>query len=87
MLRLLPPRRLWYKTGITFWKEMPMCQRHRRSRRTNQPDLFSPPPVLPTWRCLPPEVQRQLRQLLAKLLWSDPTNPRTEAGPKEVADE
>ena len=64
-----------------------MRSHHHRSPRTNQPDLFSPRPLLPTWQSLSPEIQRQIRQLLAKMLWAEQMYSQTEAVRMEVADE
>ena len=61
--------------------------RHRRSSRANQPDLFSPPPVRPTWQSLPPEIQQQIRQLLARMLRPSSMRPQGQATPTEVTDE
>jgi len=60
----------------------------RRQRpRSRQPDLFSPPPVFPTWPSLPPEIQQQLRQLLARLLQSNVLPPKNPTRSREAADE
>jgi hypothetical protein len=59
---------------------------HRHRPRPGQPDLFSPPPELPTWPSLPPDIQQQLRQLLARMLRAKLLPPQTPHA-KEVADE
>ena len=63
---------------------MPVRQ---RSPRTNQLDLFSPPPVRPTWKSLPPETQQQLLRLLARMLRLASLNRESQTLPTEVADE
>ena len=59
----------------------------RRSPRMDNPGLFDPIPALPTWQSLPPEIQWQVRQLLAEMLQSCPKNSGATACPTEVADE
>jgi len=61
--------------------------RRRRSPKVNPPDLFSPPPVIPTWQSLAPEIQQQLRTLLAKMLQSGYMHPAPQTPPKEVSNE
>ena len=61
--------------------------RRRRSPRATQPDLFSPPPVLPAWQSLPLEIQQQIRQLLAKMFRASSMGPEAETTLTEVADE
>jgi len=63
---------------------MPLGQRFPR---TNQPGLFSPRPVRPTWQFLPPESQQQLLRLLARMLRSTAVGGEAQTTPKEVADE
>ena len=62
-------------------------RRRRRSPRTSPPDLFNPPPPIPTWTSLPRELQQELRQLLAKMLRSPWLARDRQILPKEVSDE
>jgi hypothetical protein len=59
----------------------------RRPPRMDQGDLFSPPPMVPTWQALPEEIRREIRQLLAEMLQSRLTNAKASVRPTEVADE
>jgi hypothetical protein len=56
----------------------------RRRFRTPPPDLFHPLPQTPTWEDLPRPTQRQLTELLARLLREqhEPKAPR--AGEQEA---
>lgn len=85
-MRLPRCQRLWYKSGITIQKEMPMRSPRRRPRM-DQGNLFSPPLTIPIWQALPEEVRRELRRLLAEMLQSCQKNSNTPVHPTEVADE
>ena len=62
-------------------------RRRRRFPKVTPPDLFSPPPVIPTWSAVAPETQRQLRSLLAKLLHAGYRRPGQQTPPKEMSNE
>jgi hypothetical protein len=62
-------------------------RRQRRSSKVNPPDLFSPPPVIPTWSAVTPEIQQQLRSLLAKMLQAGYRRPGLQTPPKGVSNE
>lgn len=63
-----------------------MPLRHR-SPRPNQPDLFTPPPVRPTWQSLPLETRQRLLRLLARMLRSASVGGEAQTPPTEVTDE
>ena len=77
---------LWYKPGIPILKEMSMPVRSR-PHQANQPGLFSPVPVRPTWQSLPPETQQQLLGLLARMFRSVWQACELQAPSTEVSDE
>ena len=58
-----------------------------RYRRLEQPQLFDPPRVLPTWTTLPASVQQSLVRLLAEMLRNHGTRLAATQGKKEVEDE
>ena len=62
-------------------------RRPRRIFRSNQPDLFCPPPERPTWKDLPMNTQQQVRLLLARMLQSASAGLAPHAKQKEVSDE
>jgi hypothetical protein len=62
-------------------------RRRRRSPKVNLPDLFSPPPMIPIWRSLAPQIQQQIRPLLTKLLQSGCLHLGPQTPPKEVSNE
>ncbi len=61
-------------------------RRTRRARTSFLPDLFTPPPMRPTWNNLPKAVTQKVTPLLAELLHQHRL-PRPQSARRKEADD